>query len=109
MSHSLTRNGTNRPIRFIVPTDFGTKTAGRGFFSTSTIASATFSGVTALINASFTPNVNSVRTIDGSTHEISTPEPRSSCRTASDNPTTPCLVAEYVTAPGNPATPAADA
>ena len=71
------------------------KTSKRGFLSADTISSATSSGATDLTpRASTRPAVSSVRTIEGMTTDTSTPEPRSSARTASDSPTTPCFVAQ---------------
>jgi hypothetical protein len=79
----------------VAPIDFGTKTSKRANAMASTTASATSSGVE-LLNAgvSTSPVESSVLTIPGITTEISTPVPRSSTRTASDSPTTPCLVAQ---------------
>ena len=69
------------------------KTSNFGRSSASTIASATSSGWSTLIaRVSGRPEPSSVLTTAGITHEISIPLPRSSARTASETPTTKCLV-----------------
>ena len=74
---------------------FGTNTSKCGNFRASTTASATSSTLEFLkAGVSTSPAESSVLTMLGITTEISTPVPRSSARTASDIPTTPCLVAQ---------------
>jgi hypothetical protein len=82
-------------IAHVGPIDFGTNTSKRPNFKASTTASATCS-VVELLNAGVSTNPvdSSVLTIPGMTTETSTPVPRSSIRTASDSPTTPCLAAQ---------------
>ena len=76
------------------PVERGTKTSKRGTSSAPTTSAATCWVVRFLTpRASVMPLESSVLTIPGMTHEISTPEPLSSNRTASESPTTACLVA----------------
>ena len=76
------------------PFERGTKTSNRGFWSADTTSAATSSGSTAFTRESARPAASSVFTTLGMTTETSTPEPRSSTRTASESPTTPCLLAQ---------------
>jgi hypothetical protein len=92
---SVTGRGRTRPRRTTGPSGRGTQTSKRGTSSVATIASATSSAVTGLIEPfSWTPAVSSVRTWPGLMTLMSTPEPRSSRRTTSENPTTANFVAQ---------------
>ena len=72
----------------------GTGTSKRGRSSVSTIRAATSPGsIHGRPRIDLRPDTSSVLVSDGSTIEISTPLPCSSCATASEKPATPNFVA----------------
>ena len=76
------------------PFERGTKTSKRGFFSAETHLGGDVLGLDRLhARVGKTGGQLGVHAL-GMTTETSTPVPRSSARTASDSPTTPCLVAQ---------------
>ena len=87
--------GTRPIITLIALVERGTQTSKRPVSRASTIASATSSGSRFLTpRASGRPEPSSVLTTPGITQWISIAVPSSSARTASQSPTTACLVAQ---------------
>ena len=87
--------GRGACVAHVGPIDPGTNTSKRGTGARGRSRRRRRSSVEFLnAGVSTRPTVSSVLTMPGITTEISTPVPRSSARTASESPTTPCLVAQ---------------
>ena len=92
---SRMRRGTTAPVQITPARRLGAQTSNLGTFSASTVSAAMSSGeIRGTPRRSGTPDASSVLAKPGITTVTSMPVPRSSARTASESPTTACLVAQ---------------